>query len=147
LRARSAAFRSGSVLSGSRGRQSLRGGRELLPLERRSQSGAHRDGQRAARGRSPAGAVRMTALAALRRHWPEYLMEAAGLGVFLPACLFTTLLEHPGSPVRQGIAAPVLRRVLMGLAMGATAVGIVYSRWGQPSGAHPNPSVPLTLLF
>src|SRR4029453_14565064 len=121
LRARSAAFRSGSVLSGSRGRQSLRGGRELLLLERRGESGAYRDGQRAARGRSPAGATRMTALAALRRHWPEYLMEAAGLGLFmLAACLFTTLLEHPGSPVRQGIAAPVLRRVLMGLAMGAT---------------------------
>jgi glycerol uptake facilitator-like aquaporin/catechol 2,3-dioxygenase-like lactoylglutathione lyase family enzyme len=89
----------------------------------------------------------MTALAALRRHWPEYLMEAAGLGLFmLAACLFTTLLEHPASPVRQGIATPVLRRVLMGLAMGATAVGIVYSRWGQQSGAHLNPSVTLTFL-
>ena len=89
----------------------------------------------------------MSASAALRRHWPEYLMEAAGLGIFmLSACLFTTLLEHPGSPVRQAIAAPFLRRVLMGLAMGLTAVAIVYSRWGQQSGAHLNPSVTLTFL-
>ena len=85
--------------------------------------------------------------AALRRHWPEYLIEAAGLGAFmLSACLFTTLLEHPGSPVRQAIATAWLRRVLMGLAMGATAVSIIYSRWGQQSGAHLNPSITLTFL-
>jgi hypothetical protein len=35
---------------------------------------------------------------ALRRHWPEYLMEAAGLGLFMvSAGLFGTLLFHPGS--------------------------------------------------
>lgn len=74
-------------------------------------------------------------------------MEAAGLGFFmLSACFFTTLLEHPGSPVRQAIDTPVLRRVLMGVAMGLTAIGIVYSRWGQRSGAHLNPSVTLTFL-
>jgi catechol 2,3-dioxygenase-like lactoylglutathione lyase family enzyme/glycerol uptake facilitator-like aquaporin len=89
----------------------------------------------------------MSALRALRRHWPEYLMEGAGLGLFmLSACLVTTLLEHPASPARQAIATPVLRRVLMGLAMGATAVGIIYSRWGQQSGAHLNPAVTLTFL-
>ena len=84
---------------------------------------------------------------ALGRHWPEYVMEAAGLGLFmLSACLFTTLIEHPGSPVRQAITTPILRRVLMGVAMGLTAVGIVYSRWGQQSGAHLNPAVTLTFL-
>ena len=37
---------------------------------------------------------------ALQHHWPEYLMEAAGLGIFmLSACIFGTLLEHPASPV------------------------------------------------
>ena len=31
--------------------------------------------------------------AALTHHWPEYLMEAAGLGIFmLAACTFATLL-------------------------------------------------------
>ena len=54
----------------------------------------------------------------LRQHWPEYLMEAAGLGFFmLSACTFGTLLEHPGSPVHRAIGDPFARRVVMGLAM------------------------------
>ena len=85
--------------------------------------------------------------AALKHHWPEYLMEAAGLGLFmLSACVFATLLEHPASPVRQAISDPILRRILMGLAMGLTAVSIVYSPWGKQSGAHLNPSLTLTFL-
>jgi aquaporin Z len=32
----------------------------------------------------------------------------------------------------------------MGLAMGATAIGIIYSPWGKRSGAHINPAVTLT---
>jgi aquaporin Z len=84
-------------------------------------------------------------MAALRQHWPEYLIEAAGLGLFMvSACLFATLLEHPGSPVRQTVMSAMLRRIPMGLAMGLTAVAIVYSRWGQRSGAHLNPAVTLT---
>jgi len=86
-------------------------------------------------------------LDALRRHWPEYAMEAGELGAFMvSACLFGALLEHPASPVRQAIADPTLRRVLMGVAMGLTAMCIVYSPWGKRSGAHFNPSVTLTFL-
>jgi aquaporin Z len=85
------------------------------------------------------------ALAALRQHWPEYLIEAAGLGLFMvSACLFATLLEHPSSPIRQTVTDPMLRRIPMGLAMGVTAVAIIYSPWGQRSGAHLNPAVTLT---
>jgi aquaporin Z len=84
---------------------------------------------------------------ALRRHWPEYLMEAAGLGLFMmSACLFATLFEHPASPVPQSIDAPLVRRLFMGMAMGLTAVGIIYSPWGQQSGAHLNPAVTLTFF-
>lgn len=84
---------------------------------------------------------------ALRQHWPEYLIEAAGLGLFmLAACSFGTLLEYPASPVRQAIANPLLRRFLMGLAMALTAVGLIYSPWGKQSGAHFNPAVTLTFL-
>jgi len=73
-------------------------------------------------------------------------MEAAGLGIFMvSACAFAALLEHPASPVRQAIAAPLVRRMLMGMAMGLTAVGIIFSPWGKQSGAHMNPSV--TLAF
>jgi len=34
----------------------------------------------------------------------------------------------------------------MGLAMGGTAIGIIYSPWGKQSGAHMNPSVTLAFL-
>lgn len=84
---------------------------------------------------------------ALQQHWPEYLMEAAGLGLFmLSACTFGTLLEYPGSPVRQAIADPFVRRLLMGVAMALTAISIVYSPWGKQSGAHLNPAVTLTFF-
>jgi aquaporin Z len=91
------------------------------------------------------GASELAGGAALRQHWPEYLIEAAGLGFFMAsACAFATLLEYPGSPVRQAVADAMLRRIPMGFAMGATAVTIIYSRWGQRSGAHLNPAVTLT---
>ncbi len=83
----------------------------------------------------------------LTRHWPEYFMEAAGLGIFMvSACVFGTILEYPTSPIRQAIADPFLRRILMGLAMGLTAIAIIYSPWGKQSGAHINPSITLTFL-
>jgi aquaporin Z len=82
---------------------------------------------------------------ALRRHWPEYLLEGAELGLFMiSACLVVALLEYPASPVHQFLPHPTLRRVLIGIAMGATAIGIIYSPMGQRSGAHFNPSVTLT---
>jgi aquaporin Z len=88
------------------------------------------------------------ALAALRAHWPEYFIEAAALGTFMiSACDFGVLLEHPSSPIHETLQdAAFLRRVLMGLAMGLTAVGIIISKWGQRSGAHMNPAVTLTFL-
>ncbi len=67
-------------------------------------------------------------LDALRRHWPEYLMEAAGLGMFMiSACVFATILEYPGSPVHQAVPDPFLRRIVMGIVMGLTAIGIIFS--------------------
>lgn len=84
---------------------------------------------------------------ALTRHWPEYLMEGAELGTFMvSASLFAVILEHPASPVRQAVADPFLRRAVMGLAMGLTAVGVIYSPWGKQSGAHFNPAVTLTFF-
>lgn len=86
-------------------------------------------------------------LRAARHHWPEYLMEAALLGLFMiSAALFTTLLEHPGSIVRQAIASADMRRALIGVAMGLTAIALIYSPWGQRSGAHMNPATTLTFL-
>jgi aquaporin Z len=86
-------------------------------------------------------------VSALFAHWPEYLIEGALLGIFMvAACGFASLLEHPGSPVRQALGDGFLRRALMGLAMGLTAIAIIYSPWGKRSGAHINPATTLTFL-
>lgn len=72
-------------------------------------------------------------------------MEAAGLAFFMiSACAFTTLLEHPESVVRQLLPNVAVRRILTGLAMGLTAISIIYSPWGQRSGAHLNPAITLS---
>ena len=82
----------------------------------------------------------------LRDHWPEYLIEAAGLGLFMiSACVFTVLLMHPASPVALWIADPIRKRALIGMAMGLTAIALIYSPWGKRSGAHFNPAV--TIAF
>jgi aquaporin Z len=54
------------------------------------------------------------------------------------------LLDYPNSPVHQAIPDPFVRRLLTGLAMGLTAIAIIYSPWGKQSGAHFNPSVTVT---
>jgi len=83
----------------------------------------------------------------LRRHYPEYLMEAAGLGIFMiSASVVTVILEHPASPIHQSITNPLLRRLIIGVAMGLTAIAIIYPPWGNQSGAHINPVVTLTFF-
>ena len=82
-----------------------------------------------------------------KNHWPEYLMEATELSLFMfSACAFTVLLYYPASPVAQMIPDGVLRRMAMGTAMGATAIAIIFSPLGKRSGAHFNPSVTWTFF-
>lgn len=84
---------------------------------------------------------------ALRQHWPEYLIEGWALGMFMvSAGVFTTLFEYPGSPLRQAFENADARRGMIGIAMGLTAIALIYSPWGQRSGAHMNPAVTLTFL-
>jgi aquaporin Z len=81
----------------------------------------------------------------LKQHLPEYLMEAAELGIFMiSAGVFTCLFEYPSSPVHQAISSGDLRRLLIGMAMGLTAIALIYSPWGKQSGAHLNPAITLT---
>src|SRR5438034_8788591 len=81
------------------------------------------------------------------RHWPEYLIEAGAIGAFMvSAAAWAALLYHAASPVARAISGALVRRAFMGLAMGSTAVAIIYSPWGQRSGAHMNPAVTLTFF-
>jgi aquaporin Z len=80
-------------------------------------------------------------------HFIEYLAEALGLGLFMvSAGLVATALDSPRSPLREWIADADLRRVIGGVAMGLTAIGLIYSPWGKRSGAHMNPAVTLAFL-
>lgn len=82
-----------------------------------------------------------------RRWRVEYAFEAALLAGFMVSALaFTVLLEHPSSPLRGLIESAFERRLVIGAGMGATAVALIYSTWGQRSGAHMNPAVTLTFV-
>ena len=83
----------------------------------------------------------------LARHWPEYLIEAACLGLFMvSAAGFATLLQHPASPIAVWHLGPASARLTMGIAMGLTAMCIIYSPLGKRSGAHMNPAVTMAFL-
>ncbi len=84
---------------------------------------------------------------AMSEHWPEYLIEAALLGLFMvSACVSVAIVEHPSSPVRRCVRSAFLRRGLIGVAMGVTAVLLILSPWGARSGAHMNPATTLAFL-
>ena len=82
---------------------------------------------------------------AFTQHWPEYMIEGVCLGLFMiSACAFSALLEYPASPVRASVMSANVRRFLIGLAMGMTAILLIYSPMGRRSGAHMNPATTLT---
>lgn len=84
-------------------------------------------------------------LEAFKNHWPEYAIEGGCLAAFMvSACSFAALLGHPASPVQSWMLGGLPMRILMGLAMGFTAVALIYSPWGMRSGAHMNPAVTFT---
>jgi aquaporin Z len=73
-------------------------------------------------------------------------IDGALLGAFMVAAAgFGTWLEHPDSALHRALTAPGVRRFLMGLAMGLTAIVLIHSPLGQRSGAHMNPAT--TLAF
>ena len=95
---------------------------------------------------SRSGPARATFARRLRQHLPEYASEALGLAMFMvSACAFTLALEHPDSRLRGLLPDALVRRALMGIAMGATLVANVHAPWGRRSGAHLNPAT--TLAF
>jgi len=83
-------------------------------------------------------------LETFKRHWREYLMEAAGLAGFVIGAGFLTIfLEHPNFPAMQSSFSSaenaIWRRVPLGILMGAYITLVVYL-FGEKSGAHINPA-------
>ena len=73
-----------------------------------------------------------------------FVYEALELALFMiSACGFSVLLFAPGAMLID-LPSVVLRRLLMGLAMGITAILIIHSPMGKRSGAHFNPAITLT---
>ena len=70
-------------------------------------------------------------------------MEAAEMILYLfSARAFATLLRHAASPLRHFIVSGIFRRVLYGVATGAT----VMTSWEKPSGGHFNPAITFTFF-
>jgi len=85
---------------------------------------------------------------ALRRHWFLYVYEGAELAWFMvAACVATVVLFGVGSPALHWVPSAAWRRLVMGAAMGGTAVMIIHSPMGKRSGAHFNPAITLTYLW
>jgi aquaporin Z len=95
-----------------------------------------------------ANAPELPARRSSQLHWPEYFIEAAGLAFFMAsACLFASLYEYPASLVHHAVPSVLLRRAMMGVSMGLTAIAIIYSPWGKQSGAHINPSITFSFYY
>jgi hypothetical protein len=73
----------------------------------------------------------MNAAAALRQHWPEYLIEGWALGVFMiVAGAVAMLLEWQAMPLHHVLSVPLPQRIFFGIAMGLAAVALIHSPWG-----------------
>ena len=82
-----------------------------------------------------------------KENWIHYMQEALGLALFMiSACFFSAMLFSEKSPWHQAIPNAVTGNILMGIAMGATALFIFYSPWTSPSGSQINPAVTITFL-
>ena len=89
----------------------------------------------------------MTARDTFKRHWRLYVFEGAELAIFMiSACFATVYLFSPSYPALHLLPSAAIRRLLMGSAMGATAVLIIRSPMGKRSGAHFNPAITLSYL-
>ena len=84
-------------------------------------------------------------LRALRRHWPHYLVEAAGIMAFLVfSSVAAVVCLHPDSAVARALGPQAwVQRIGVGLVVGGLIAAMAYSPWGKRSGAHFNPAVTL----
>jgi aquaporin Z len=79
--------------------------------------------------------------------WRLYVYEAIELAIFMvSACVCTVALFHDGYPALRILPSALLRRALMGIGMGLTAVAIIHLPIGKRSGAHFNPAITISYL-
>jgi aquaporin Z len=60
--------------------------------------------------------------------------------------VFVTIFISPMSLIYAWVPSLTLRAVMLGVALGATAIVLIHSPWGKRSGAHMNPAVTLAFL-
>ncbi len=83
-----------------------------------------------------------------QQNYKLYFMEALGLAIFMcSACFFGGQLWHTGAYLNTIIISDMSRNVVMGAAMGLTALFIFYSPFTAPSGSHINPAVSLVQFY
>ena len=82
----------------------------------------------------------------IARHWRHYLAEAAGLAFFmLGASVITTQLRFKDAWLHGIITDPLAQLATLGLLMSFVVAAIVYTPWGNKSGAHINPAVTIAM--
>lgn len=85
--------------------------------------------------------------AAFKKNWKHYLQEALGLAIFMiSACFFSALIFSEKGLWYNVLPNIFWKNIVMGIAMGLTALFIFYSPWTAPSGSQINPAVTLTFL-
>ena len=78
----------------------------------------------------------------LRRHWPEYGVEALYLAVFVLAAGAVWAWLPPAADA-SGLP---WQRAVGGIAPGLLLMAMIYSPWGRRSGTHLNPAITLAYL-
>ncbi len=80
------------------------------------------------------------------RHWRHYFAEAAGLAFFmLGASIITTQLRYKEAWLHGVISDPFAQMATLGALMALVVAIIIYTPWGNKSGAHINPAVTLAM--
>ena len=83
-------------------------------------------------GKSSLAGNSLNALTSFRGHWPEYLMEADELGLYMfLTCLSAFVVRHPASPFNTCLLALCLGASRWDWEMGATTTAIITFTVGQ----------------
>ena len=84
----------------------------------------------------------------LKSHWQNALAEFLGTALLVSIGISVVILDFgSGSPVKEIIPDPVLRRLITGFLFGSTGAAIAISFLGKISGAHINPVVSLAFYI